>query len=130
MIVIDASVLSTALVDDAADGERARARLRDEELAAPSLIDLKVTSVLRGRVRGGHVKDHRAALALADLMALPMQRVPHLGLLGRVWHLRDNLTVYDASYVALAEILGAVLVTADARISRAPGIQCQVEVLA
>ena len=75
-------------------------------------------------------RDHRAALALADLMALPMQRIPHLGLLGRVWHLRDNLTVYDASYVALAEILGAVLVTADARISRAPGVQCHVEILA
>ncbi len=130
MIVIDASVLSTALVDDGVDGERARARLRDEQLAAPSLIDLEVTSVLRGRVRGGHVKHHRAALALADLMALPMQRVPHLGLLSRVWHLRDNLTVYDASYVALAEILGAILVTADARISKAPGVQCQIEVLA
>jgi predicted nucleic acid-binding protein len=129
MIVVDASVLSTALVDDGADGERARARLRDEELAAPSLIDLEVTSVWRGRVRGGQVNDHRAALALADLMALPMQRVPPLGLLARVWHLRDNLTVYDASYVALAEILNTVLVTADVRISKAPGIQCQIEIL-
>lgn len=129
MIVIDASVLATALVDDGADGERARARLQGEDLLAPALVDLEVTSVLRGQVRGGHVSDHRAALALADLIALPMQRVPHVGLLARIWHLRANLTVYDAAYVALAETLSTVLVTADARLSRAPGIQCQIEVL-
>jgi predicted nucleic acid-binding protein len=129
MIVVDASVMATALVDDGADGQRARARLQGEDLIAPALVDLEVTSVLRGLVRGGHVSDHRAALALADLIALPLQRVPHQGLVGRIWHLRDNLTVYDASYVALAETLDTTLVTADARIGRASGIQCDVEVL-
>lgn len=129
MIVIDASVLVTALVDDGTDGQRARVRLQGQDLAAPGLVDLEVTSVLRGQVRGGHVSDHRAALALADLIALPLQRIPHVALLGRIWHLRDNLTVYDAAYVALAETLSTILVTADARISRAPGIQCQVEIL-
>jgi len=66
---------------------------------------------------------------MADLVDLPLQRVPHRQLHGRCWQLRANLTVYDASYVALAELLGLVLVTGDVRRSKAPGLRCQVEVL-
>ena len=62
-------------------------------------------------------------------MALPLQRAPHLPLLARCWSLRDNLSVDDAPYVALAESLGSVLLTADARLSKAPGLRCAVEVL-
>jgi predicted nucleic acid-binding protein len=71
----------------------------------------------------------RQRAALTDLVALPVRRAPHLPLLARCWSLRDDLSVYDASYVALAEALDTVLRTADARLSRAPGLRCAVEIL-
>ncbi len=129
MIVVDASVLATALGDDGPDGDRARARLRGERLSAPELVDLEVASVLRRQVRGGEVDIRRAALALADLAALPLRRAPHRRLLARCWELRENLTVYDASYVALAEALDVTLLTGDGRLARAPGPRCSVEML-
>ena len=73
--------------------------------------------------------ERRASLALADLADLPLRRAPHLPLLACCWELRHNLTPYDAAYVALAEALDIALVTADARLSRASGVQCAVEVL-
>lgn len=129
MIVVDASATATALTDDGTDGDLARARLRGQVLAAPELIDLEVSSVLRRLILSGQLSPQRAEQALADLVALPMQRAPHLPLLARCWSLRANLSVYDASYVALAESLGSVLLTADARLSRSPGLRCVVEVL-
>jgi predicted nucleic acid-binding protein len=129
VIVVDASVLAPALGDDGDDGDRARQRLSRESLAAPELIDLEVTSVLRQLFLGGRLLGRRAELAMSDLGALPLRRVSHRPLLSRCWSLRENLTVYDASYVALAEQLETILVTADARLSRAPGIRCAVEVM-
>ena len=129
MLVIEASVLVTALADDADDGDRARARLRGETLAAPDLVDLEVTSVLRGRLAGGHLSARRAELALTDLAALPLERIPSLRLIPRCWELRDNLTVYDATYIALAEALAAPLLTADTRLAKAPDPRCTIEVL-
>jgi len=129
VLVVDASVLAAALADDAADGDQARARLRGERLAAPDLIDLEVTSVLRGRLAGGHLDLRRADLALMDLLAIPLDRVPSAQLVPRSWELRDNLTVYDAAYVALAEALDAPLLTADARLAKAPGPRCSIELL-
>lgn len=129
MIVVDASVLAPALGDDGPDGDHARERLADEILAAPELIDLEVSSVLRRLHVGGQLSARRAELALADLIALPLRRVPHRLLVARCWSLRENLTTYDASYVALAEQLGALLVTADSRLPRAPGVRCDVQVL-
>ena len=129
MIVVDASVLATALGDDGADGDCARARLRGERLSAPELVDLEVTLVLRRQVQGGEVDIRRAALALADLAALPLRRAPHRPLLARCWELRDNLTIYDASYVALAEALDITLLTGDGRLARAPGPRCRIEML-
>ena len=129
MLVIDAGVLAVALVDDGPDGGAVRARLRGEELAAPALINLEVASVWRGLVRGGHLDARRAALALTDLADLPIQRVAHTPLLVRCWELRENLTIYDAAYVALAAALGAALVTGDRRLAKAPGPRCAIEVL-
>lgn len=129
MIVVDASVLAPAIADDGADGDRVRERLRGERLAAPELIDLEVVSTIRRAARGGRLDDRRSGQALADLAALPLHRVPHLPLLSRVWELRDNLTAYDAAYVALAEALDALLLTADGPMGRASGIRCEVEVL-
>jgi predicted nucleic acid-binding protein len=129
VIVVDASVLAPALADDGADGDRARDRLRGEELVAPELIDLEVLSTLRRAARARRLDEGRSLQALTDLAELPLRRVPHLPLLGRIWQLRDNLSAYDASYVALAEALDTVLVTADGRIKRASGINCEIAVL-
>lgn len=129
MIVVDASVVVTALADDDIDGDRARDRLRGESLAAPELIDLEVASVFRRLVLAGALPARRAELALSDLVALPVRRVPHRPLLPRCWDLRDNLTTYDASYVAAAEMLEVSLLTADARLAGAPGIRCAVELI-
>lgn len=129
MIVTDAGVLVVAFVDDGIWGDSARARLQAEELAAPELVDLEVTSALRGLHRVGKVDERRAHQALADLRQLSLRRAPHRGLITRCWELRENLTTYDASYIALAELLGATLVTTDARLSRAPRVMCAIEVL-
>ncbi len=125
MIVIDASVLATALGDDGDDGDLMRDALAGEELAAPEIIDLEVVSVWRRTL----TDDRRAALALCDLEDLPLARAPHLPLLPRCWELRHNLTPYDAAYVALAEALGSELVTADRRLARAPGLACRIKVV-
>ena len=129
MLVVDASVVATALGDDGPDGDRVRARLLGERLAAPELLDLEVASVLRGQLRAGSLDVRRAELALDDLAALPLQRAPHHALLSRCWELRDNLTIYDAAYVALAEALDADLLTGDRRLAKAPGPRCRIEVL-
>jgi predicted nucleic acid-binding protein len=129
VIVVDASVVASALGDDGSDGDRARARLWDEVLAAPHLIDLEVGSVWRRLVATGDMDVRRAGLAFTDLADLPIRRAPHVELLPRCWELRNNLTIYDAAYVALAEALGATLVTADARLQGAAGPRCAIEVL-
>ncbi len=98
-------------------------------MAAPELIDVEVVSVLRRLFLAGNLDARRADLALVDLIELPLQRVPHRPLLARCWELRDNVTPYDAAYIALAEILDAVLVTADARMSKAPGTRCRFDVV-
>ena len=129
MIVVDASVLATALGDDGPDGDRARARLRGERLSAPGLVYLEVLSVWRRQARAGAMNARRAALAMADLAAVPLRQAPHRPLLARCWELRDNLTIYDASYVALAEALEVTLLTGDGRLARATGPRCIIEAL-
>jgi predicted nucleic acid-binding protein len=129
VIAVDASVVAVALADDGHDGDHARARLRGERLTAPELVDLEVTSVWRRQMQEGAIDARRAALALADLAALPLRRASHRPLLARCWELRDNLTIYDASYVALAEALDVTLLTGDGRLARATGPRCHIEVL-
>jgi predicted nucleic acid-binding protein len=130
VIVVDASVVVTALADDGRDGDRARDRLRGERLVAPHLIDVEVASAWRRLAAAGDLDDRRAQLALEDLRSLRLDRVPHGPLISRCWELRENLTVYDAAYVALAEIVGVVLVTADAGLAGAPGRRCAVDLIA
>jgi predicted nucleic acid-binding protein len=130
VIVVDASVLAVALGDDGTDGHRARERLTDETLAAPELIDLEVASVWRRHVAARLMTARRAATAVSDLEDLPLRRSSHRPLLGRIWGLRHVVTPYDAAYIALAEALDIVLVTADARLARAPGVKCDIETIA
>lgn len=127
--MVDASVVVTALADDGADGDRARARLAGERLAAPHLLDVEVLSAWHRLHALGAIDERRVALARADLDDLRVERTPHGPLLARCWELRANLTPYDAAYVALAEALGAPLLTADARLAGAPGLRAEVELL-
>ncbi len=127
MIVVDASVLGPALADRGPDGRKARHRLVGEQIAAPQLIDLEVASILRRAVRAGRLEPQDGTLALEDLAAMSIRRLPHLPLLPRIWELRDNLSAYDAAYVALAEAIGVAFLTADSKILKAPGIRCDIE---
>ncbi len=129
MLVVDASALACALTDDGRDGDTARARLRGQSLVAPEVIDLETASVIRRQHLAGHLDARRAELALTDLVELPLRRAAHRPLLARCWQLRRNVTIYDAAYVALAELLQVMLVTADARLAKAPGLHCQVDLL-
>ena len=129
MIVVDASVVVTALADDGDDGDRVRDRLRGERLVAPHLFDLEVVSAWRRLAAAGQLDDRRVTLAMTDLGALRVERAPHGPLIRRCWELRSNLTVYDASYVALAEAIDAVLLTGDRRLAEASGVRCSVEVI-
>jgi predicted nucleic acid-binding protein len=127
LIIADASFLVMALGDDGLDGTQARARLHGEELAAPHLVDVEVTSVLRRSVLTGTITEQRASQVLQDLTDLTMERVTHTTLLRRVWELRANLTAYDACYVAVAELFHAPLLTYDAKMANASGARCAFE---
>ena len=128
MIVVDASVVVTALADDGRDGDRARERVRGERLIAPHLIDVEVVSAWRGMATAGNLDGRRVELALRDLHELRMERVPHGPLLDRCWELRSNLTIYDALYIALAEAVDAKLLTADTKLAASRVVECDVEV--
>jgi len=122
-------VIAPALADDDEDGERARSRLQGERLTAPEVLDLEVVSVIRKAFASGALSRRRAGLALADLIDLDLERISHRPMLARIWELHENLTPYDAAYVALAETIDATLVTADRRLSLAPGPRCTIEYL-
>jgi predicted nucleic acid-binding protein len=91
------------------------------------LIDLEVGSVLRRQNRAGQISDRRAEMVLNDLAAIPVQRAAHRHVLGRCWELRQNLTIYDAAYVALAEALQVTLPTGDRRLAGPAGPSCPIE---
>ncbi len=121
--------MAPALADDDADGDRARERLQGERLVAPELFDLEVVAVIRKALCTGGLDERRAAIALADLADLDLERVSHRPLLVRIWELHRNITPCDAAYVALAELIEATLVTADRRLAQAPGLRCHFECL-
>jgi predicted nucleic acid-binding protein len=130
LIVVDASALAGALVESSPAAARAAQRLDDDrDQHAPALIDLEIVSMVRRWLRRGELVESRAEQALDDLAAHPLQRYTHVALLPRMWELRHNLTPYDAAYVALAELLGAILLTADSRLANAPGPRCTIELL-
>ncbi len=125
MIVVDASAALSALLNTGP----ARRSLASEQLHAPHLIDSEVANGLRRRVAAAQLGADVGWTVLDTFRRLGMTRYPVFALLDRVWELRDNLSAYDASYVALAELLGCSLLTADARLSRAPGIRCPITVV-
>lgn len=130
MIVVDASVGLELLGGTAQSIAIARRVLREARpYHVPHVFDLEVAHMLRRRVLGGILSSAGGAAALGTLALLPLQRHAHTHLLERVWALRENVTAYDASYVALAESLDATLLTRDARLAAAPGVRARVEVV-
>ena len=123
MIVVDASALALALLDDGPLGDSARTALtNDTDWAAPAHLITEVMSVIRGHVLGSKLSLDRADDAITTLAALTISLSDCQTLLPRIWQLRHNLTSYDAAYVALAESLEAPLTTADTRLTAAAGI--------
>jgi predicted nucleic acid-binding protein len=123
MSVLDASAVIELLLGTEL-GRVVATRVSDPstDLHAPHLLDVEVAQVLRRYVRDGDLTPREATIALDDLRALDVERHGHEALLDRVWALRDNLTAYDAVYVALAEALGTTLLTCDRKLSQAPGM--------
>lgn len=132
MIVVDASVVVDLLLGIAPHFERIASRLlvRARSLSAPHLLDAEVAQVLRRHVRSRQVPADRAEAALDDLAELPVTRYAHSDLLKRAFDFRDNVTVYDGLYLALAEALRAPLVTRDRALAHVPGCRARVEIIA
>lgn len=130
MIVLDASAVLEALLRTPA-ARAVERRLFDpsETLHAPHLLDVEVAQVVRRYAANGELDIQRGRSAIADLADFPLRRYPHDFLLPRVWDLRNNLTAYDAIYVALAEALDAPLLTRDKRLAASPGHHARIELV-
>jgi len=128
LIVLDASAAIDWLIQSPA-GKLIEKRIysRNETLHAPHILDLEVTQIFRRLTREGTISDARAHTAIQDLLDLQIVRYPHFILLPRIWQLRHTLSAYDAAYVALAENLGAALVTRDSRLAAASGHDARIE---
>ena len=130
MIVIDASALLEILLrTDKADRLMERALGTGERLHAPHLLDIEVTSVLRRVVRHKEIALRRAEQALRDFSQIYIERHAHDWLVARVWKLRDAMTAYDGAYIALAEALGAPLLTCDRKLAHAHGHAAVIELI-
>lgn len=125
MIVVDASAAVAALLNDGP----ARRALVSEQLHAPHLVDSEVASALRRRVSTAQIRPEDAWRALDTWRRLGLARYAIIGIIERVWLLRNNLSAYDASYLALAEQLGCALLTCDGRLGRAAGVRCPITVV-
>lgn len=125
-LVCDASTVIGALVDAGPDGTWAAEQLAGTQLFAPAQMPFECANILRRHEQAGLISADQAAQAHVDLLALPVELWPYEAVATRVWQLRANLTCYDAAYAALAEAIGATLVTLDRRISRSPGLSCAV----
>jgi predicted nucleic acid-binding protein len=130
VIVVDASaLLEVILRTPAAKAVEERLFVPREPLHAPHLIDVEVAQVIRRYAATGEVANERGHAALTDVADFPLRRYPHDFLLPRIWDLRNELTAYDAVYVALAELLDAPLLTRDRRLAASPGHRAQIELI-
>jgi predicted nucleic acid-binding protein len=125
VIVVDASVVIEALQRPGP----ARDVVADQELHAPHLIDAEVAHALRRHLRTGEATAPTATVQLETWRRVGLMRHASSSLLMRVWELRENLTAYDAHYIALAEVLGCGVITSDRRMATAPGARCEVSLL-
>jgi predicted nucleic acid-binding protein len=127
VIVVDASAMVAALVVEGDHASALRDRLRGERLQAPHLIDIEVLSALRRLIRASELAADSADRAVVRLRRWPLRRHPHSQLLSRVHQLRESVTSYDATYLALAEAIEAPLVTCDGPLARAHGHGATIE---
>jgi predicted nucleic acid-binding protein len=128
VIVVDASIASEILLSrGGASAALERLFGKTEDLHAPQLFDAEVAHVIRGARLDDDISDEAGEIAISFLRAFPVTRHSHRPLLERVWALRQNVTAYDAMYVALAELLNAPLVTRDARLARSSGHTARIE---
>jgi predicted nucleic acid-binding protein len=124
-LVIDASMVVAGLIDSGAGGRWAEALLVSDSLAAPHMMTAEAANILRRSAAAGAISAEQASLAHADLLDLRVEFFPYAPVSARIWELRENVTCYDAWYVAIAEALGAPLATLDARLANAPGPRCR-----
>lgn len=124
-LVVDASFVVAALVDSGEIGAWAEDLLMGDHVAAPHLMPVEAASILRRAAAAGQITTDTASLAHADLLDIRAALYPYAPLAGRAWDLRDNLTTYDAWYVALAEVLDARVATLDGALARATGPRCE-----
>ena len=130
MIILDASVLSLVIGHRGPAGDGARTRVAaEQDVGAPDLINLETASALRTWWRRGDLDDRQFLHAIEQLRRFPLHRIPTVDLLPRLAQLRHNVTPYDASYIALAEQLGCLLLTTDGRLANAHGPRCDIELL-
>lgn len=125
-VVCDASALVALLLDSGHDGRWVTEAAADADLAAPSLVAFEAANIIRRHELAGIVSPDQAKQAHTDLLDLTIESWPYQLLAARAWELRHNLCSYDASYVALAELIRATLITLDQRISGAPGLRCTI----
>lgn len=123
-LVVDSGVMVAALVDSGPVGTWADQLLGSDHLVAPHLMPVEAANIFRRASLAGEISADAASLAHADLLALRLELFGYGPLAGRVWELRENITAYDAWYVALAESLGVPLATVDMKLSGAPGPRC------
>jgi predicted nucleic acid-binding protein len=124
-LVVDASMVVAALVDSGPDGRWAESLLTSDSLAAPHLLPAEAANILRRSALAGTIPAEDASLAHADLLDLRVELFPYAPFAARIWALRENVTSYDAWYVAVAEALDAPLATLDGRLANAPGPRCR-----
>jgi len=130
LAVIDASVLAAFYAADDSRHALVAERLKaGDALFAPAHLDAEIVSALRGMARRNRVLERAVPRALTHLAGFPIRRMPLPPLLERMWELRNNVTAYDAAYIALAERLGAVLITCDARLATASGPTCTFDLI-
>lgn len=130
MIVVDASALLEVLLRTSfAKAVEDRLFAPQQTLHAPHLLDVEAAQVIRRYAANREIDGERGRAALADLAEFPVRRYPHDFLLQRIWELRNNLTAYDAAYVALAEALNAPLLTRDRRLAGAAGPFAHIELI-
>jgi predicted nucleic acid-binding protein len=125
-VVCDASALVAVLLDGGPDGRWATQALSGADLLAPSLVGFEAANIIRRHGLAGLISADQAAQAHADLLDLAIEQWPYELLAARAWQLRENLSIYDGSYVALAELTNTTLITLDRRIGGAPGLRCDV----
>jgi predicted nucleic acid-binding protein len=123
-LVIDASIIVAALVDTGTEGSWAESLIASEMLAAPELVMVEATNILRRLELATEISPLESELAQKDLMRLDVQLFPFQPFAERIWALRHNVTSYDAWYVALAEALDCSLATLDLKLTKASGAKC------